>query len=804
MKKMLTLLIIALALMSTLIASAETLKGEALVKPWSGYWWPLNLGELVRGYQGHPAPIEKYDLYTAGYYPGMATADAQREWYDPVAPDWHGICHGWANASILESIDFRPAAANGVFLSVGDKKGLLAACHAEDQIQYEFCSQSPEAFHRYLLTYIGEAGQVIAADLDASEEFWSYPIYRYEIEVIQGGSYDQVTCSIWHADDLGFSPDFEGTVEVEKTYQYNLEKDEIGNYIIGGGSWQGTSVDDHPAVVWIPVALSPENLFIDYDTVKEIALSNDDEFEGESLVPGHHLLIVYPDESDNFSLRPKVGEVVTVNVALDPQSTLGNSARVVLKKNGEAVFDELLTRNLQEIVIESQTGNDNFQLSFVPGSENTTGASIHLYADFSAPFEHWFYGYPSAKFWLGCAGLIENSGEITVEVVGSQGLPAQLGQRGDFNKNGRLLSLINTATTADYFLDNEAMAVKISSLEPLTALVFAGDEKRFWGAVQSSHHSSNKLVIPWLTSRYNTQARGELTLAQQGSQDNLLQISYFEDDGSPYREQQLILSANSIVEYREGRYPDAVSLNGWALVEASEAGLAGAVLRSEEDFAKDQLPLLTLDREWLVPHLAVGYGWQTSVSLYNPNKTPLVVVLKCHCGAAEVQDYSVTLPPFAHQEIAVAGSLWGVDDDQLSQAWLELAADSDFTGLLSYRFGSGSLASLPLQAVSSPASRRLPHVAWDPYWWTGVALVNQAESAQEVLLTALSGDGQELETVTLTLAAKEKLSSLVGTLFSSETMPEIAALRLDQANEVAAISVYGTILGEAQISAFCW
>ena len=780
------------------------LSGESSFKPWSGYWWPLNKGELVRGYQGHPSPIEKYDLYTVGYYPGISTNIAESEWYDPDVPNWHGLCHGWANASILESLNFRPSASHGVFLSVGDKKGLLVAYHGEDETQYEYCWHSPEPFHRYLLAYIGEQGMAIAADLDESDEFWSYPIYRYEMEIVPGLDYDQVECRIWHADDQGFKPDFEGTVEVTKTYQYNLEKDSEGNYVKGGGNWQGTSVDEHPDIVWIPISRRPERLFIDYETVKAMALSHDDEFEGHEIEPGHHLLLVYPGESDIFSIEPQLGEVITVNVALDTQSTIGNEARVIIEKNGETIIDEVLNHSLQEFEIASKNGNDLYSLSFLPSEENTTGCSIHLYADYDAPFQHWFYGYPSANYWLGCASLLEEQGKVAVQAVGEKGLPAQLGQATNLNENGRLLTALSTSETVDYFSDNQPLAVKICSVKPLTALCFAGDNKRFWGSVQSPRFQDKKLVIPWLTSRYNTQVRGELFLAQHSSKENHLNINYYKDDGSHYRQQEMILPGNEIIEYNEGRYPDSVSLNGWALVEAEEEGLDGAVLRSEVDFVKDQLPLLRLDAEWMLPHLAVANGWQTKISLYNPNEGTLVVRLACNCEESATEDYVVEVAPFAHQEIILDGGLWGVAEDQLNGAWLKLKSEHQFAGYMSYRYGSDSSASMPLLATQGEASRRLPHLVCDEYWWTGVVLVNQAEEEQEVILTALAEDGQELEKVVLNITAKEKYSGLADALFTPQTRAEIRSLRLDQASKVAAICIYGTMSGASRISAFCW
>ncbi len=797
------MVVLLLILMLALPLYGETLQGEADVKPWSGYWWPLRKGELVKGYRGHPSPIEKYDLFWQGNYPGAATQKAQIAWYDPEVPSWYGICNGWANASILESQNFRPSAAHNVFLEVGDKKGLLAAIHAEDETLYEFC-QHPEPFHRYLLQYIGEQGLAIAADLDSSEEFWSYPIYSYEMKIVKGENADQVQCRIMHADDQGFLPDFEGTVEVEKTYFYSLDKDSEGNYIKGGGSWQGTSVTNHPAIVWVPVARRPERLFIDYDIVKEMASSSGDEYVATKLNPGHHLLIVEPGANRSFPITPAIGVDLTLKVALDRQSATGSQARAVLKRGNEIIADQELDRNLVEFEVASKTGNDNYSFSLIADNDNQTGCSIQLYVDYVSPYEHWFYGFPQSSYWLGSAGLLSQSGEVAIQVVGDQGLPCASGRRESVVANERLLTVLPTTVTDDYFSGNEPLAVKISSTEPLSGLVFAGDNSRFWGSTQSSANQSRKIVIPWLTSATNWSVSSELYLAQLGSDDNQLEISYYKDDGTFYREEEITLPGKQVIEYEKGEYPGNVSINGWALVNAQHNGLDGAVLHSVGKTLKDQLPLLALAQTWLVPHIAVGDGWQTRISLYNPSDKAVVVTMACHCDTPGIDNYRQTILPFTHTEINLSGSFWGISEAEINGAWLTLSAENEFAGFISYEFGSDAIASLPLLPMQTAATRNLPHLAHDIEWWTGVVLLNRIEEVQPVKLTAYAEGGEILESVDLELSPLQKYSDAVGALFTSETMAKISSLQLDQAGNVSAIAVFGTLIGGNRISAFCW
>ncbi len=781
----------------------KTLQGEADAKPWSGYWWPLKKGELVKGYRGHPSPIEKYDLYLQGYYPGAATQNARIAWYDPEVPSWYGICNGWANASILENQEFRPSAAHNVFLEVGDKKGLLAAIHAEDETLYEFC-RNPEPFHRYLLQYIGEQGLAVAADFDTSEEFWSYPIYSYEMKIVEGDQADQVQCRIMHANDQGFPPDFEGTVEVERVYYYKLDKDIDGNYIKGSGSWQGTSVADHPAIVWVPIARRPERLFIDYDIVKEMALSSGDEYAGTEYNPGHHLLIVEPGVSRSFPITPAIGVNLTLKVALDRQSASGTGAHAVLKRGSEIIAEQELDRNLVEFKVASKTGSDNYSFTLIPDNDNQTGCSIQLYVDYASPYEHWFYGFPQSRYWLGSAGLLSQSGEIAIQVVGNQSLPFGNGRIMSVDANERLLTVLPTTATDDYFSGNQPLAVKISSSEPLNGLVFAGDNSQFWGSTQSSINQTKKRVIPWLVSATNWSVSSELYLAQHEVDDNQLEIIYYKDDGTFFREEEFTLLGKQVTKYEKGAYPGKVSVNGWALVTAQHNGLDGAVLRIAGKKLKDQLPLLSLDQTWLVPHMAIGAGWQTRISLYNPNEEALVVAMACHSETPGIEEHSMLIPPFAHVEIDLSGDLWGITEAEANGAWVTLSSETEFAGFISYEFGSDAVASLPLLAMQTLASRKLPHLAHDAEWWTGVVLLNRVEDIQHIKLTAFAEGGEILEDVALELSPLQKYSDVVGALFTPETMAKISSLQLDQGRNVSAIAVFGTLTGGNRISAFCW
>ena len=68
-------------------------EGSAKHTPWSGYWWPIAKGELLQG------PLQKHDTLT------RRRAHQWERQHNPPGnnvPEWHGYCHGWAAAAILE------------------------------------------------------------------------------------------------------------------------------------------------------------------------------------------------------------------------------------------------------------------------------------------------------------------------------------------------------------------------------------------------------------------------------------------------------------------------------------------------------------------------------------------------------------------------------------------------------------------------------------------------------------------------------------------------------------------------------
>ena len=810
----LSLIIVAVSLLclAPRLVLAQELKAEADFKPWSGWWWPKSHGELVLGYNGKPAPAEKYDLYVTGRRPGPAYNKGLQEWYDPNAEGWEGMCNGWVNAAILESGPILGASANGVFLNVGDKKGLLTACHFKDEINYKDCSNNPEYFHRYLLKYIGEQGECIGSDLDSSGSFWSYPIYSYDMTISSGLESDYVVCKIEYPTDF-VDPDYQGSLMRTETYRYRLYKDAEGS--ITGGDWLAESVENHPQWVWVPVGINQDELFIDYETVREMAQTIDDELEGQELVPGHHLLMVYPGEDDSFKITPRMGENITCHIALDPQSVKGNTARYRLERNQETVAAVELGNELQPLSLISETGTDAFQLTFLPGENNSAGVCIHLYVEIEAQYQSWFYGFPPENFWLGCAaaGLNETAGaRFWLEIAGDQGLPVGSGQvsGADLNPGGHWLSVLENNLTEDYFSGNgKPIGFKLLSSTPFQGMLLAGDGRTLWGPPQSYEVSGSKLVIPWLTSAWDMHKSANFHLANANINPVKATISYFKQDGTPLPPADVELAPKTTVAYNRGNYPGQRGVDGWGLVEGSgTAQFSGGVDLREGFKRMDQLPLLKSGRNLIAAHLVTSFGWQTLLGVCNPNPESLNLLLTPFVDGDQLgMPYPLEIDPFAKHEMVIEGSLFGLSQEEMDKAWIRIDGDRDSAAYLRYLYQNDAGASIPLAAeVEAGKLHKLAQIAISDGWWTGIVLLNHQAAAVSVEITALNAEGEELQRLPVELGPYAKFSTSVAAAFSSVKPEDLAQLRLDGAGSAAikAQAFYGGINGVTFLAVHNW
>jgi hypothetical protein len=264
-----TMICLLPAALGSAVARAETDSGVVSAYPWSGYWWPHNGGGLT-------GPLSKYDQLL-----GTGAAGWEQQRVSPNAPSWFGYCHAWSASAVLEREPQQPRTVGQVSFGVGDQKGLLAACHAQDvansygdrygdgQGSEDAQDLSPDELWRILQLYIKQNKIPLVMDLEPGEEVWNYPVYQYEVEYQnRGDGWCDAVLTLVAADD-DVEPDYVGTKESVHQYTFRF-RFENGAVAIGSGQWTGDSVGDHPDFAWYPYVAVAENPEIDVAQVGNI------------------------------------------------------------------------------------------------------------------------------------------------------------------------------------------------------------------------------------------------------------------------------------------------------------------------------------------------------------------------------------------------------------------------------------------------------------------------------------------------------------------------------------------------------
>ena len=269
---------VSVGLMVTLSAPGQEAvdQGAAVIRPWSGYWWPFSEGGLT-------GPLAKYDQLTR-----CRAVDWEKEngRADPNAPRWHGYCHAQAAAAIMER---EPQQAGRISwngrsleISVGDQKGWLAACHTMDLVEVhgdrfgdgdpeeELSDLRPEHLWHILQLYIRERGVPVVLDVEPDREVWNYPVFEYSIRYrpTDTPGLFRATLTLWMA-DIAVPSGYIGTQILKHTYTFTFRMRENA-VVVGSGRWTGLSRDDHPDFAWYPYAAVAENPEVNYELIQSL------------------------------------------------------------------------------------------------------------------------------------------------------------------------------------------------------------------------------------------------------------------------------------------------------------------------------------------------------------------------------------------------------------------------------------------------------------------------------------------------------------------------------------------------------
>lgn len=779
------------------LSDAKIIEAQADFTPWSGYWWSTNGGGLANGYGtwGEPSPLGKYEQFTLGSYPWQASEWELNNHFDPNAPAWYGQCHAWASAASFENIDIVPSVINDILFRVGDKKGLLTACHHDDPAVR--APGDAVSFHTFLLQYLLEGHRAFVADLGGATEAWFYPIYRFSMDISETSSSQLVRCQVWYADDL-VAPDFKGTVEHTAYYEYRLDLNSKGEIV--AGEWLNASVNTHPKSVFYPLSPQAANPFIDYSKIKNIAMDRDDQLESLSTVrlpQGKHTLVLLNE--DSYFIDCSSGELLLLDFKkLDNASEYAQI--VLVDDHGTKWLDAPLT---DSISLKVPVAEDSRFTLTVSRSDYADPGIYQVLCEVGSDLDVFQPSLRKGSAWNGFA--LTNSSDHVVSNVSivasdSDGRPLrtflgpvafQPGEKKMFTLSSFLVPLHEQGLSS---------SLKITHGTELQTLFLGGDWNQNMSGFGPDRPISSRLVFPDTSSMFDASKAVSFGVLNRSQQALSVNYKLYSQQGLPLGSRSKVISPLAIENYSESTNPFNTSIdNGWYVVTAGSAAMQGFTEWRMGLQQFESIPGLSdFGVKFNIPHLAVDSVWSTQLTLINMTDQPNSVTCRLLQGGVYSED-AVVLAPYEKKRLTLGTQLFSsVPPDVLSQSALDLTADSEMTGYFTYQEPQSNV-SIPLIAPRcASTSLIIPHVVSDDYWWTGVALCNLSLQEITVTMTPYDVSGRPLFVVpvTRTINRQSKDVFSMRSIFSAAVLSETAWVQVEGSGSVNGLVLYGGLPGD--------
>ncbi|WP_321531247.1 DUF5719 family protein [uncultured Desulfuromonas sp.] len=763
-------------------AHAET--GVATRTAWSGYWWPYNYGGLATGYdyRGNPAPLEKYELLVDGYLSGRLVDPYLDRYYDAEAPGWHGLCYAWAAASSSESEPSRPSVHDNILFRVGDKKGLYTLAHTND-VNLTAEGDKPQIFHQWLTEKIGRQKLIFYADLDASEEIWSYPIYAYTMEVGERiGDQQDVDVTITYAGDF-VTRDFIGTDIYHQRYTYTLYYNEANELI--DGEWTGDSITDHPQRMTLVQQQRSKIDGVDMTLLRSIGSAIDDELEDQNevpLSPGTWQLISLDD--DLYTLSGRDGDVLKIDAIKLPGPE--NPLIFTVMDSRNTVLDSFTLDDEKESISWTISGDVTDTYHLLVEQENYSEADFYQLDIniFGAENQQLLPYIPANGWWNGlaltnmtsvdedklCLTSLDENGRALESHIAQQALE---GQRKIVTLFDNLPSRLHEQSTRQSLLIYASDAVA-------TVNLFGGVDTGLGGFFSSDIAQSDHLILPLSRADWRETVWGGVL--NRGDEDQTLTFSFYSAMGELVATERVELDAGAKVMLGSLSSWSKRAAGGWIDVTAdnNEASLeAYQIWRSISNLARvEGLRGLTESREQWLPHVEDSGFWSTKLTLVNPQSVSINIALTL-CGQEGVLGAAsaavLTLSPHEKRTMTLT-EVFPTGAAVLPYCGVKLASAQQFSGYVSYD-SAEDLACLPLiQSHQLSSQLCLPHLAEGYDWWTGVVLFNPQALPVNVTVTPVDMEGDiraDLQQM-IVLSSGEKQAFTLGQYWTGDEISQFS------------------------------
>lgn len=719
-------------------ANATELSGEAAFKSWSGYWWPANRGALGTGdgYRGRPAPLQKYDMLVNGAYDGLATEEYLTKHYNPNALNWEGLCGAYSLSAVQENYEFAPSVEDNIVFRTGDKKGLMTAAHILDWTEaiIQNC-ETPEVLHYWLLNYIKDKGVAFTAELDPGVEVWNYPIYKFSMSISETDSTMNVQCKIWYADDL-VEPDYLGTKELTKNYQYRLLKD---NGVIIGGEWIGSSEYDHPQKLTFPLARKTSLQNIDYEKIKYLAGRKDDSLESElpvAIAPGEYRLLLMNE--DVYLIDLENGD--TSNVCINKEEGGEDISLSIVASDGEDIYSGTI-----EGKICFQLSGDKAPFTIKLSQQDYTKFGIYTISmDSLRSFDYANPRILKGNYWSGLAIVNDTDvacKDINIVGTGRTGQPIQT-LLGPFSLSPGEKRVIMPSLLPVRNIDKQELnSIKISASSKLNLAYMHGGSLRTMSAMQNQS-AAKMLIMPDTLKNATNSKRIVWGLYNNSFDQNSVEMVQLDKNGGVTDSQTLSCTSRQMIHYTEGvETPFSSKIDdGWVLLKTSDPMSGYVQWTGNNAMIMESLPLLRPGNDFIIPHSVSSSFWQTRIVIINVSDSTNIVNAKLINGDSIIES-SFVLSPFEKKRLSLTDLFPAATDFEINAGSITIVSANDSAGYFAYETINDSVFYPFLRIQDMRTHTVIPHVSNEDGWWTGVGLFNPHPYVNHLRLVPYNASG---------------------------------------------------------------
>jgi len=187
------------------------------------------------------------------------------------------------------------------------------------------------------------------------------------------------------------------------------------------------------------------------------------------------------------------------------------------------------------------------------------------------------------------------------------------------------------------------------------------------------------------------------------------------------------------------------------------------------------------------PHAACAQGWSTEIALINSSNLGVSGELSAYDDHGNQIGGKIAISLNLHGRSSVTVNDSFITSEKVSYLIFESNSPA-LAGYTKFQHDSiGYRGALPAVTKVDDPTLYVSHIASNPGWWTGIALLNTTDSSKTLTISFSDGQSRSID-----LAAKEHKSFSIRSLFADTAQPQIESAIITNCTGVVGFELFGS------------